>query len=155
MSRHGSRGPTKRIRTKIESVTLGIEQTFITRAIRVVAGMVVLLVVAYVLFMIYRVYFYDSGHSSSSNNSTYAIPMIIFTSVLAGMTVEFARSVWRRSLGVHSNRWKLRAFAVILIVFPVIVSPFSPTTLIFALLTGVLIFLNSLFYRSFVIKAAK
>ena len=123
-----------------------IQQTNATKAIRAVAGVIGLLAVAYFLFLVYRVYFFESNRSSSALS---ALPFVLINMALVAMTIEFARSVWRRSLGVHSNAWQLRAFAVILIVFPVLVSPLSPTTLVFAMSTLVLIFVNLVLNRLF------
>jgi len=129
-----------------------IQQTKLTKAIRAVFGVVVLLAIAYFMFLVQRLLFHESNKSSSVGS---ALPFMFINMALVAMTIEFARSVWRRSLGVHSNVWKLRAFAVILILFPVLVSPLSPTTLVFAMFALVLIFLNSLFYRSFAIRTKK
>jgi hypothetical protein len=75
--------------------------------------------------------------------------------LLASMTIELARSEWRCSLGFRINAWKLRVFAVTLIVFPVLVSPVSPTTLVFALFAIVLVFTDLLLGRSYLSSAPK
>jgi len=74
---------------------------------------------------------------------------------LVAMTIEFARSVWRRSQGVRSSAWKLLVFSLLLTVFPVLVSPLSPTTLVFAIFAVVLIFVNLVLNRLFAPKTAK
>jgi hypothetical protein len=119
-----------------------IKQTAATKSVRVISAVIGLLAVAYVLFVIYRVYFF---HPHGRGDSSSALLMILITVLLAAMTIEFARSERRRSLGVCSNAWKLRAFAVILIVFPVLVSPLSPTTLVFFFFAIILLFSRSLY----------
>lgn len=119
--------------------------------IRVISGVIGLLAVIYVLFALYRVYFFESGGSSNSSSPRVFILIIV---LLAAMTIEFARSVWRRSQGVRSNVWKVLAFAVILIVFPVLASPLSPTLLVFAIFAVVLTFVNLVLNRLFAPKTA-
>jgi hypothetical protein len=121
-----------------------IQQTKATTAIRVVAGMTGLFAVVYMSWFMYAIYVLEPNEANYSPSGLAMVSLIVTVGVV---TVLYARSVWRRSFGVHDRAWKLRAFGVFMIVLPVLVSPLSPTMLVFVIFSLALMFMNSLFTR--------
>lgn len=129
---------------KIEPVVSRIQQTKATKAIRAVTGVIGLFSVVYIFWFLYAIYVLEPNDANYSPVGVLLVSMIV---AVAGVTIAYARSVWRRSLGIHYNAWKLRWFGIFMIVPSVLVSPLSPTMLLFVIFAFVMMFINSLFAR--------
>lgn len=122
-----------------------VQQTVATRLIRVAAGVIGLFAVVYVSWFLYAIYVL---YPNEANYSPIGIVLASLMVVLAAVTVAFARSVWRRSSGVHTRARDLRLFTGFMVIFPVLISPVSPTTLVFVLFAPFLMFMNWMTTRS-------
>ena len=115
-----------------------IQQTKVTKAIRVVSGAIGLFAAVYMSWYLYAIYFM---YPNDANYSLFGIVMVAMMVGVGAATVAYARLVWRRTLGVGDNRWKPRVLGAYMIVPSVLVSPLAPT--MFVILAFVMMSLNA------------
>ena len=114
------------------------------------ASVIGLFAIIYVSWFLYAVYVI-SPREYARNDANYSLSGILFMSgmvVLAASTVLMSRSVWLRSYGRQTSTWKLRIYTGFMMIFSVLISSISPTTLIFFLFALVLQFLLAVSKRT-------
>ena len=114
------------------------------------ASVIGLFAIIYVSWFLYAVYVI-SPREYARNDANYSLSGILFMSgmvVLAASTVLMSRSVWLRSYGRQTSTWKLRIYTGFMMIFSVLISSVSPTTLIFFLFALVLQFLLAVSKRT-------
>lgn len=123
-----------------------IQQTKVTKAIRLVSGVIATLSIAFVSWFLYAIYALEP---SDANTSMLGLLNSTLMVILAVVTTAYARSVWRRSYGIHERPRKLRAFSGFMIIYPILIAVLLPYALVFAMFAFVLQYMNSLFAREF------
>ena len=117
-----------------------------TEAIRMIAATIAILAVVFVSWFLYAIYVLEPNEA---NVSPIGLLNSSLMAALAAVTVAYARSVWRRSLGIHDNPVKLRFFMGFMVIYPILIAILLPYALIFAIFALLLQYMNSLFSRPF------
>jgi hypothetical protein len=109
-------------------------------------GLIAILAVLFVSWFLYAIYVLEPNEANTSAiglvNSTLMV-------LLAVVSIAYARSVWRRSYGIHDQQGKLRAFTGFMVIYPILIAVLLPYALIFTLFAFALQYMNSLFSRPF------
>ena len=105
---------------------------------------------AYVSWILYAVYVYDSQHyaRNDANYSWSGALFVIAFLTLAISTIFLARYVMRRIDGRGDNPKKFLALAIVTMLIPFPIAPVSPTTMIFLVSAWMPLALYWIFGRS-------
>jgi hypothetical protein len=116
----------------------------------VIAVTLAVLVVAYVIWAFYRVYVFGPSEHGR-NEASFSWSNVIFTTIIliaAAATLSLSRLVIRRLTGHSSSLKAIYLLAAPLVILPILVALVSPTTMVFSIVSLLLLFLNLLFGRS-------
>ncbi|MBT3995898.1 MAG: hypothetical protein HOF01_08875 [Chloroflexi bacterium] len=127
-------------------------KTVAVKVAKTIAVTFALFAIVYVGWFLYAVLVM---RPNEANSTLIGIVGISLMGLLAVSTVAMSRSVWMRSSGHRTSSRRFWIYTPFMVIFPVLVSPLSPTTLIFVIFAIVLLFLNSALGRSFVAVSAK
>lgn len=98
-----------------------------------------LFAIVYVVWFLYAVIVL---YPNDANSSLIGAVGLSLMASLGVTTVAMSRSIWLRSSGRSTNARLFWIYTPFMVVFPVLVYPLSPTTLIFVIFAFVLLLLN-------------